>query len=71
MRNDKMPPTGMEEDWPTKRMNLLRALFTSASYLADVAHSNRDLPTAELATEVMDRTIHLESYAQRKVKETE
>lgn len=60
----------MEEDWPTKRMNLLRALFTSASYLADVAHSNRDLHTAELATEVMTRTIHLESYAQRKVKET-
>lgn len=70
MRNDEMPPTGLEEDWPTKRMNLLRALFAEASYLADVAHSNRDLYTAELATEVMDRTIHLESYAQRKVKET-
>lgn len=70
MRNDKMPPTGMEEDWPTKRMNLLRALFTSASYLADVAHSNRDLYTAELCADIMTRTIHLEAYAQRKAKET-
>lgn len=71
MRNDEMPPTGLEEDWSTKRLNLLRALFTAASYLADVAHSHKDLHTAELAADVMTRTIHLEAYAQRKAKETE
>lgn len=70
MRNDEMPPTGLEEDWSTRRMNLLRALFAEASYLADVAHSNRDLYTAELCADIMTRTIHLEAYAQRKAKET-
>lgn len=65
-----MPPTGLEEDWSTRRLNLLRALFAEASYLADVAHSNRDLYTAELCTDIMTRTIHLEAYAQRKAKET-
>lgn len=71
MRNDEMPPTGLEEDWPTKRMNLLRALFTSASYLADVAHSNKDLHTAELCANIMTCTVQLEAYVQRKAKEME
>ena len=66
-----MPPTGLEEDWSTRRLNLLRALFAEASYLADVAHSNRDLYAAELCADIMTRTIHLEAYAQRKAKETE
>ena len=67
----EMPPTGLEEPWPERRINLLRALYTSASYLADVAHDHKDLHTAELCTDIMTRTIHLEAYAQRKAKETE
>lgn len=65
-----MPPTGLEEPWPESRINLLRALYTSASYIADVAHDHKDLYTAELCADIMTRTIHLEAYAQRKVKET-
>ena len=66
----EMPPTGLEEPWPERRINILRGLYTSASYLADVAHDHKDLHTAELCTDIMTRTIHLEAYAQRKVKET-
>lgn len=67
----EMPPTGLEEPWPERRINLLRGLYTSASYLADVAHDHKDLHTTELCTDIMTRTIHLEAYAQRKAKETE
>lgn len=66
----EMPPTSLEEPWPERRINLLRGLYASASYLADVAHYHKDLHTAELCTDIMTRTIHLEAYAQRKAKET-
>ena len=71
MRNDEIPPTGLEGPWAESRINLLRGLYTTASYLADVAHDHKDLHTAELCTDIMTRTIHLEAYAQRKAKETE
>ena len=66
-----MPPTGLEGPWAESLINLLRGLYTTASYLADVAHDHKDLHTAELCADIMTRTIHLEAYAQRKAKETE
>lgn len=65
----KMPPTGQEEDWETRRRSMLRSLFWSANYMAGVARGKGDLTTTRMALRVMQDTLNVEQMFDNPWKE--